>query len=99
MQELEMLEKRKRELERELAGIDARQEELSRQEKETPDMKSPLPVMLTLREAAEKTGLSYHYLRKLCMTDRIVYIRAGNKYLINFDKLIGFLNSGEGARS
>lgn len=56
-----------------------------------------VPRMLTIREAATETGLSYDYLRKLCIQNRIVYIHAGAKRLINFDKLLEFLNRGESA--
>lgn len=54
-----------------------------------------IPRMVTIREAAAETGLSYDYLRKLCIQNRIVYIHAGAKRLINFDKLLEFLNRGE----
>lgn len=53
-----------------------------------------IPVMLTLREASERTGLSYDFLRKLCLTRQIVHIRAGNKYLVNYGKLVEWLNNG-----
>ena len=56
-----------------------------------------IPRMVTIREAAAETGLSYDYLRKLCIQNRIVYIHAGAKRLINFDKLLEFLNRGESA--
>lgn len=51
-----------------------------------------IPTMLTLREASDRTGLSYDYLRKLCLGDKIVYIRAGAKYLINLEKLVEYMN-------
>lgn len=54
-----------------------------------------IPEMVTLREASDRTGLSYDWLRKLCLQGRIVHIRAGNKYLINFRKLIDYLNTGD----
>ena len=56
-----------------------------------PDM---VPVMLTLGQAREKTGLSYDFLRKLCLQGKIVFIKAGSKYLINQDALITYLNTG-----
>ena len=56
-----------------------------------PDM---VPVMLTLDQAREKTGLSYDFLRKLCLQGKIVFIKAGSKYLINQDALITYLNTG-----
>lgn len=51
-----------------------------------------IPRMIGLRDAAETTGLSYYYLRQLCLSNSIVYVRAGTKYLVNLDKLIDFLN-------
>ena len=61
------------------------------------DMKTvpPVPTMLTIKEAAQKTGLAQHYLRGLCIEKRIVNVRCGKKYLINFEKLIEFLNTGD----
>lgn len=54
------------------------------------------PTMLTIKNCAERTGLSYDYIRKLCLQNKIVYIRAGNKYLVNFEKFIDFLNGEPG---
>lgn len=53
-----------------------------------------IPRMVPIRKAAELTGLSYDYIRKLCINDQIVYVRAGNKYIVNLGKLIDFLNVG-----
>lgn len=54
-----------------------------------------IPIMLTIPEAAERTGLSKHYLRQLVLQGKIVYISAGRKYLINMNSLAAFLNKGE----
>lgn len=54
-----------------------------------------IPEMVTLREASQRTGISYDWLRKLCLQGRIVHIRAGSKYLVNFRKLIDYLNKGD----
>lgn len=51
-----------------------------------------IPRMLGLKEAAEVTGLSYYYLRQLCLSNKAVHVRAGNKYLVNLDKLVEYLN-------
>ncbi len=54
-----------------------------------------LPKMLSLREAAEETGLSYGYLRGLCLSGTITCLRAGRtKWLINASSLAAFLNGG-----
>lgn len=56
----------------------------------------PVPTMLTIRETSEKAGLPEHYLRRLCLTNAICYKKAGNKYLINWEKFIEYLNSSDG---
>lgn len=56
-----------------------------------------LPRMKTLKEMAELTGLSYTALRNLCMEKKIVHIRAGKKYLINYDRFVDYLNGVGGA--
>ena len=57
------------------------------------------PTMLTLRQAAEATGLSYDHHRKLCLQKKIIFVRAGNKYLVNAEKLQEYLDSGEAVRN
>lgn len=54
-----------------------------------------IPTMVGIREAADQTGLSYDFVRKLCLQKKIVYIRVGCKFLINLEKLVEFLNAGE----
>lgn len=51
--------------------------------------------MVTLKEASGRTGISYGRLRKMCINNQIVYIKAGCKFLINWDKLVEYLNTGE----
>ena len=51
-----------------------------------------IPTMVTIKQAAEKTGLSYYYIRKLCLEKKVVHIMAGRKVLINEEKLVNFLN-------
>lgn len=53
-----------------------------------------IPEMLTIKEAAGRTGLSYDFIRKLCLQGKIVFVRTGSKYLINMGKLVDYLNSG-----
>lgn len=54
-----------------------------------------VPTMLTLQEASSRTGVSYDWLRKLCIQGKIVHIRCGNKYLVNLEKLVDYLNTGD----
>ena len=53
-----------------------------------------VPTMLSIDESAKRSGLPAHFVRQLCITNQIVYVKAGTKYLVNFEKLIDFLNTG-----
>lgn len=55
-----------------------------------------IPTMRTIKEAAETTGISYNALWKMCRKNQIVYVKVGNKYLINMEKLVDYLNKGYG---
>lgn len=54
-----------------------------------------IPTMLTIKEVSIRTGVSYDAIRKLCLQNKIVFIKAGAKYLINMEKFIEFLNRGD----
>lgn len=54
-----------------------------------------IPVMLTVDKASEVSGLTKYRLRQLCKEKKIVCILCGNKYLINLDRLIDYLNRGD----
>ena len=55
-----------------------------------------IPEMIPLKMASERTGLSYDFLRKSCLAGKIVHIRAGNKFLVNFGRLVEWLNTTHG---
>ena len=56
-----------------------------------------VPEMVTLKEASSRTGLSYDFLRKMCLRGKIVNIRVGNgKFLVNFGRLVEWLNTSRG---
>ena len=57
-----------------------------------------IPEMIGLREAARRTGLSYGFLRRLCLSGQIVYVRAGSKFLINWQRFVDYLNRGDGVQ-
>ena len=61
------------------------------------DMSMPLnaPRMRTINQVSELTGLSYTFIRKLCLNNKVVYIKTGKKYLVNLDKFYEYLNTGE----
>lgn len=53
-----------------------------------------MPTMVTIRAAAEQTGLTYSCLRRWILEGKFTYyVRAGSKYLVNMEKLSDFLNS------
>ena len=54
-----------------------------------------IPEMVTINECSKRTGVSYDWIRKLCLQGRIVHIKAGSKFLINFQKFIAYLNEGD----
>lgn len=58
---------------------------------------SVLPKMLTIRETAQVTWLHEYFVRQLVKQNRVTYVKAGCKTLINLDRLVEFLNEGEGA--
>lgn len=58
-------------------------------------MELKIPRMVPIQTVADECGFSYKTLWKMCKENKLVYIKAGNKYLINFDKFIDYLNTGE----
>lgn len=57
---------------------------------------SNVPRMRTIRQIAAETGFPEHAIRQLVREKKIVFVRCGSKALINLDRFIDFLNSGEG---
>lgn len=51
-----------------------------------------IPRMEPIKTASRESGISYDRIRKLCLAGEIVFIRSGNKYLINMDRFIDYLN-------
>ena len=52
--------------------------------------------MISLKQASTETGLSYDCLRKMCLANKLVYIRIGKKIMLNADRLEEYLNGGSG---
>jgi len=52
-------------------------------------------IMYTLQEAAEYTGLSYHFWRSACLQGKVCYVRAGNRFLVHRKVIDGYLLTGE----
>lgn len=57
---------------------------------ENPTVKPP--VMLTIRETAERVGLSYGIVRRMALRGEIVTVKSGRKTFVNYDRFIDFLN-------
>ena len=53
-----------------------------------------MPTMVTIKIAAEKTGLTYSCLRRWILEGTFPYFaRSGNRYLVNLERLADFLNA------
>ena len=60
-----------------------------------------IPEMIPILEVHRRHPyLSYDFLRKCCLAGKIVHVRAGSKFLINYGRLVEWLNTsyGEGER-
>ena len=53
------------------------------------------PRMRTINETAKETGCPAHAIRQLVKDRKIVFVLCGSKVLINLDKFIEYLNTGE----
>lgn len=54
-----------------------------------------IPCMKTINEAAGIVNLAKYHIRQLVLQDKIRYVKAGQKYLVNLESLIEYLNNGE----
>jgi len=59
------------------------------------DEPKQVPRMKTIDEIAALTGVPKHFIRQLAIQNKIVRVMAGRKYLINLDRFIDYLNTGE----
>lgn len=59
---------------------------------------STIPRMATIKETVKLTGIPEYALRRLVREKRIVYITVGNRVMVNVDRLIDYLNSGDDNR-
>ena len=56
-----------------------------------------IPEMIPIAEVCKRIpGLSYDFVRKGCLNGKIVHIRAGTKFLVNFGRLVEWLNTTHG---
>lgn len=65
------------------------------EEKTVENRKFEIPEMLTIKEVAARTGMSYDTIRNFCLEHKVVYIKTGWKYLINWQSVLDYFNHGE----
>ena len=53
------------------------------------------PTMKSICECSQIAGLAKYHVRQLVLQDKIKYVKAGRKYLVNLESLIEYLNNGE----
>lgn len=63
----------------------------------TGQIETMIPEMIPIAEVHRRHPcLSYDFLRKSCLAGKIVHVRAGSKFLINYNKLLEWLNTSYG---
>ncbi len=53
-----------------------------------------LPIMLSVTDAASRSGLAVYRVRVLCAEGAVQSIRCGRRILVNMDSLAAYLNGG-----
>ena len=56
-----------------------------------------VPTMLTIKETAKTTGVAEYYIRQLVAGNKICFVKAGRKFLINLEKFVEYLNTPQKA--
>ena len=54
-----------------------------------------IPRMVPIQTLADESGISYKAIWQMCKQNKIVHIKSGNKFLVNVDKFVEYLNTGE----
>ena len=54
-----------------------------------------IPRMVPLHTLEDEYVISYIALWLMCIQNKIVHIKSGNKFLVNVDKFVEYLNAGE----
>lgn len=52
-----------------------------------------IPRMETIKATAQLFNLPVHFIRSMVNSGEIVAVKAGNRYLVNVDKLAEYLNN------
>ena len=58
-----------------------------------------VPRMISLRKAAEETGLSYLLIKDLCDAGKVASLKSERRYLVNYQSLLELLKICEGTRN
>lgn len=58
---------------------------------------NPIPTMKTISETAKYFGLPSHFCRRAVLDGKVIYVKAGSKYLVNVDSFASWLNTGDKA--
>jgi len=53
------------------------------------------PYMASVKEAADRYGVSAYYVRNLCRTGRCRFVVAGHRWLVNMDSLAKYFATGD----
>lgn len=61
------------------------------------DNNQTIPRMRTIKQAAAESGLAVYHIRKLVAENKVRFVRAGRKVIVNLDSLVQYLSDGEGA--
>ena len=56
-----------------------------------------VPTMLTIKETAKVTGIAEYNIRQLVAGNKICFVKAGKKYLVNLEKFVEYLNTPQKA--
>ena len=56
-----------------------------------------VPTMLSIKETAKVTGIAEYNIRQLVAGNKICFVKAGKKYLINLEKFVEYLNTPQKA--
>lgn len=59
-----------------------------------PRMRTINEAYKQLKESDPQTAVTPYHLRQMILNNKIPYIKAGKKYLINYDILIKYLSGG-----
>ena len=53
------------------------------------------PTMITIREAAKRTGLTPYTVRKICWQGKVATLKTGRKWMLNYESLCDLLEQGD----